>query len=485
MLSVRGVRYRKAAFATSMTSALLIGCAAGHPAQRVSDVSTRAVVSATAPAATEKPFTAPTRHDEPSFGELARQSREFPVLAREQTPPKTEPNDANDKEAAAPTAPSAGAPSAGSTALEARHALEAALCDGRADCKLQQSLGGITTKTGARHEVWRTTFAEAGPADDTDCTYEEYWLVARDPEQRLLDHRSFAKGCEAKSPPSAWCGLPPRAKVRVRGTTVESDWEAHALRCMSVFHSTGRYAASLETFAPLREESTYFRMVSPHEETKQNWDFRALRGSTRFSTWGSSCKPLAIGPRHNIPSATVPQSFIDEGWRTLDIKQCSTKIDRGFGFALGGSKANVALQLLLARDGSLFIDLAPATSAAELPKTAELHVCAASFAGDSYAYCHDPNPVSCTNLRLDGTVIAGDFSVERAPQRPRFKVELPTDTRAVTVVYVEPQSGRSLASSPLKPTDYTTLGEVFPIDENLASCEVRDSELKLEYRAPR
>ena len=358
-------------------------------------------------------------------------------------------------------------------------ALARALCAARVGCELGGRVGGLTTASGESREVWRVTLPEL-PADEDSCTMEEFWLVARDVKQRVLEQRMFAQGCTAETAKDAWCGLPPRAKVRVREKRVEADWEAHAMRCMSVYHSRGSHRASLETFAPLDQSSTYFRMTDVHEETRESWDYQRQRGSRRFSVWGSSgCKPLLRGPAWRIPRANVPEEFLESGWQRLGMAGCATTIDDQVGYASFGSKARVRLRLLLAQDDSLFVELESKSGVP--PKAGVVRVCYAESAGYTYAYCESPSEVTCADIALDGSVKSGELSVERAPARLLYKIALPNDVGGLTVAYLDPAARRSLATSRLRETDYTTLGDLFTLPEGLVACEARDDALELRF----
>jgi len=357
--------------------------------------------------------------------------------------------------------------------------LAKALCDDRVGCELRERVGGLTTADGELREVWRLTLPEER-VDDDSCTLEEFWLVARDTNQRVTERRLFAGGCTAETAQGAWCGLPPRAKVRVRRRQVEADWEAHAMRCMSVYHSRGSHRASLETFAPIEQSSSYFRMTDIHEETRESWDYRRQRGSRRLSVWGgSACKPLLRGPAWRIPRASLSEAFLESGWQRLEMAGCATTIDEHAGYALFGSKAHVRLRLLVAQDDSLFVDLE--SSSAAPPSSGLVRICYADSAGHGYAYCQSPSEVSCTDIALDGSVKSGELSVERAPSRLRYKVALPSDVGGLTVAYIDAAAGRSLATSRLRQADYTTLGDLFTLPDGLVVCEAKQRGLELRF----
>ncbi|MFZ5893621.1 MAG: hypothetical protein ACOY0T_21340 [Myxococcota bacterium] len=369
----------------------------------------------------------------------------------------------------------------------AEESLSEALCGGRIDCQVTGTLGGMKAHDGTRREVWRATVPEEGEGspEDENCTFEEFWLVALDRAGKVADKRLFASGCAPSSPETAWCGLPPRASVRVRGKVVEADWSVHALRCMSVYHSTGSYAASLEDFKPLHASSRYFRMVDPWEERRTNWDWSRMRGSWSFSTKDAECPMLRRGPIPRIPAFDLGEKFVGEAWRTADVSRCATRIDAGYGFAPKGAAAKVALQLLATAENTLFVDVKPLVRGRPLPKNAVVRVCRSEEALYSYAYCHPrDDDFTCGKFTLDGRVLEGELEVEASipsEHGARLKVQLPSDSASVTVMYSEPSTGRWLASSQQRPLDFTYFNELHPVDADVARCELEGAELQLRF----
>ncbi|MGC4095066.1 MAG: hypothetical protein QM756_45535 [Polyangiaceae bacterium] len=363
--------------------------------------------------------------------------------------------------------------------------LEQALCGKTPACELSRRVGGLTTAQGERREVWRVTFPEEGgdTADDPACLTEQFWLVAFDAQAKLVEKRLFSEGCARESSKNSWCGMPPRTRVRVTGKVVEADWDLPVLRCAGAYHYDGAQRASLETFAPLWQRSHYYRILAPREDQRRTWDFTRMKGTSTLSGsgWSERCAPLFRAPAPRIPSLSVAPGFVSEGWRSLDMKQCSTRIDSTHGMALHGALARAALHLLRTREGVLFIDLTLAANVEATPAGALLRVCHSPGSGVSSAYCHGSAEALCADLDLNGSVVAGGLNVERAPDRLRFKVELPPEMRSIGVAYLESPKGRSIASSQLQAGDDTSFSDVFDVDPALATCEQRDGALRLKY----
>ncbi len=365
----------------------------------------------------------------------------------------------------------------------AESVLQSSLCGERAGCRIDKSLASLEMRDGTRHEVVRLTLPEEGEptGDDPNCTFEEFWLVARDPKGDVLESRLFAGGCTLDSPDTAWCGAPPHASVSVHGNVVRARWDAHALRCMSVYHSAGSYEASLETFAPLRQSSRFFRQVPPFEEKRQSWDFATMRGAWSATAEADTCPRLQRGPVPRIPAATIANEFVESAWQSAEMARCATSIDATYGFATKGHAAKVKLQLLATKEGTLFVEIVPTPKQRSLPSDAVLRICYADYAVDSYAYCHSSPTIRCSRFGLDGNVLDGELKVERSPQRARFKVELPSDAQSLTVAYTEPTNGTSLASSQQRPLDFTFMNDLFPLSEETGKCELAADGLVLRF----
>lgn len=361
--------------------------------------------------------------------------------------------------------------------------LQSSLCGQRAGCRIDKSLASLKMRDGTRHEVVRLTLPEEGEPSENDanCTFEEFWLVARGASGDVLDSRLFAGGCTRDSPDTAWCGAPPRASVSVRGTVVEARWDVHALRCMSVYHSAGRYEASLETFTLLRQSSRYFREVPPLEEKRQSWDYTVMRGAWGVTVEADTCPRMQRGPIPRIIAPTIASEFVESAWQSAEMTRCATTIDSSYGFAPKGHAAKVKLQLLATKESTLFVEVAPTPQHRTLPSNAVLRVCYADSAVDSYAYCHGSPKIECARFGLDGHVLEGALPIERSPARARFKIQLPSDAQAVTVAYTEPTNGTSLASSQQRPLDYTFMNDLFPMSDDTGTCELAPDGLILRF----
>lgn len=411
-----------------------------------------------------------------AFTALVACSAQPPGAPRRPAPPTPVPV------ASASTAPSA-------PAKRAPPSLRDVLCGQDAQCELRETVASLPVDHGGSHALVRITFLEpapSGPDADPPCTMEQFWLVALAADGSVTRHKPFAIGCTKDLPQGSWCGLPPSVEIKHEGAVVTADWFSPAMRCASAYRSNGREIASLRTLHSLSSEQSFYRTLHFEESQTTTWDWQTLRGSLSWEVASDACPKLSRGPVPLIPGIETDKAFLDGGWQTLGMQGCATTIDASNGVALNRTKANVSLRALVSAN-TLFVELEP--SAGEKPsKAAELQVCVAHGVPIVASYCKDNLTPECASIKLDGSVRSGDLGldgglrVKRAEGRLRYRIPLPSEHSALTVAYLDPLSGRSLSTSPLRPKDATSLSEAFDIAPELGRCEIRGSELMLVRR---
>jgi len=177
----------------------------------------------------------------------------------------------------------------------------------------------------------------------------------------------------------------------------------------------------------------------------------------------------------------LPEKFTGGDWRTTDFDMCATIVDAAHGVSFqGAAKSSTALRVLMSDGNSLFVDV---TEDPQVKAGAVLQVCFAEWNAHSYEYCQVQERPECISVSMDGRLMAGNPTAERAAEKPRFRIQLPPETYAISVGYIEP-SGRSVGSSDFRAGDLTSLGTVFPIESSVATCELVNGRL-LFSRAPR
>jgi hypothetical protein len=252
------------------------------------------------------------------------------------------------------------------------------------------------------------------------------------------------------------------------------------MRCSSAYKAAGTEVASLETFHSLHSESTNFRILPPDETVTRVWDWQTLRGTEEWTVSGESCPKLHRRPVTMIPKLELDANFVASGWQTVAMSGCSTQIGPNDVASSGAAKAaTLSLRAVIAND-SLFVEIAnDGDPQAKLPSSAYLRVCSAEMVPSFSDYCHVQAPPECMKVSADGAVVSGSLHVEHAEHLNRFKIELKAEQRAVTVVFVDPKHGRSLASSPLQPFETTAMSSVFEIEPRLARCQIVNGALTL------
>jgi hypothetical protein len=82
-----------------------------------------------------------------------------------------------------------------------------------------------------------------------------------------------------------------------------------------------------------------------------------------------------------------------------------------------------------------------------------------------------PIAPECVRVALDGQLLSDKTTVDRAPEQPRLRVQLPPDTAAISVSYLE-AGGRSISSSVYRRGDATSLGRILSFGANVATCRL-------------
>jgi hypothetical protein len=171
-------------------------------------------------------------------------------------------------------------------------------------------------------------------------------------------------------------------------------------------------------------------------------------------------------------------AFMEGGWRDATLDQCATRLDAQHGVALRGNKrSDASLQAVVSDTDVLFVDV---TEPPDVKAGAVLQVCTAEWSSRIYDYCRGTLAPQCVRISLDGRVLVGHAEVQRAPEKPRFRIQLPPDQNALTVSYIE-ASGRSIGSSAFQMNDATSLGEVYGFEPKVATCRLVESRLRFSF----
>ncbi len=329
----------------------------------------------------------------------------------------------------------------------------------------------------------------------------DYWLVVSN-GSRIIRANLMAEDCGA------------RCNYRVRiGNNCFEYWRQYASA------GIGTVETQIGMLSPLTISRESFHHWYGHtgdgypaEKTlfqDLGWDFLHFLGTTRewqtielFSEDGQGEhanigeKTLFSTEANLIPMIDLPKSFTAAGWRTTALGGCAATANRSIHGAALPSRDGTIIHAL--RTGNLlFIEV-------EDP----------SQFGPSNVWLHDDHlelwlgesttefgePATKTELRqwairlMDGKVFSAyghpePLRVEhewinQSPLSPRhrFKIHLPKNSEAVTVVYSDTDDGKSqtrlLATSSLRYGDPHSLGAWFRINSDRATCRVMGDHLE-------
>jgi hypothetical protein len=193
-----------------------------------------------------------------------------------------------------------------------------------------------------------------------------------------------------------------------------------------------------------------------------------------------------------IPSASLPQRFVDGGWRTTGLGRCAALVDGTRGFAIRGDKGTAAdstMRVLFASHDTFFVEVTDdrfVGAGKSWVKEDHLEI----WSAPNPPACVDPaakSPALQWGIRLrDGAVFPGfgapetkpAVEIARAGKAVRLKITFDAETlrnRPFTAVYSDSDDGvhqkRLIATSSLEYGKWWTLGAL-PDDEQALTCKV-------------
>jgi|HubBroStandDraft_5_1064220.scaffolds.fasta_scaffold109363_2 hypothetical protein len=182
--------------------------------------------------------------------------------------------------------------------------IEALVCAGRPDCRLESLLDGGRSQQGAELYVAMVQM----PSDDygTMCTLRDAWVVSAVRDDVRSVHRIFQQ-CTVDTPPER----PPFVEARPRGEF--------------------RYAWGLEpdqwSSAPTPALGGFDFTVDPLADVRNFWG-RAYWDHTKFQ--GAVCGKgtsvdNCVEPSLTLPSLDLGYAFAAGGWRTTSLGDCSMR----------------------------------------------------------------------------------------------------------------------------------------------------------------
>jgi len=357
--------------------------------------------------------------------------------------------------------------------------LREVVCGADKDCTLRTA---VTRPVGEHGEANLVVVASTPASAEVPCKLETAWLVHLAGDGTVVEHRRAGVGCAEDTEYGVACdGLqvlrlePPKIKD---ASTITLQWDNPGPGCGGWTRASGGIEVSLDSFAMRGRTEWSGRAAAPDDSTAKTWDFVHLRFKTEWDAGPGPCPKIHRGALLGVPKLQLGAAFLGEGWRDAKLDRCATRFDGEHGVALPGSrKSKASLQAVISDTDALFVDV---TEAADARSGAVLQVCGAEWGSRMYDYCSVGLVPDCVRVALDGRVLAGHAEVQRASDKPRFRIQLPPEQNALTVSYIE-ANGRSIGSSAYRAHDATSLGDVYGFEPQVATCRLTDGELRFSF----
>jgi hypothetical protein len=370
--------------------------------------------------------------------------------------------------------------------LAAPVSVSAAFCSAKAACSAKFAFPPVrdTTGSGAAIVVVSEPLTASADAPPPACTTHAAWLVRVDAEDHVTERQLIGIGCAEDTESGRACdGLGPisiEPPSKDLPTVASISWDSVGPGCGGWSQSSVRIAVSLESLALLRRDEWRSRKAEPEDTQSMYWDLTRLEFSSDWSTQQGECPDRRLDAVPGIPAIEMDEAFVADRWRHESIVDCATKVTGNRGFAPSGKKASVVLSAVISSANHLFLEL---VDGSQRDKGASFQVCFAESNTHFYSYCEADLTPSCARFDLDGRVLAGAVPIERALEGNRYRVELPPETGALSIVY-QAADGSSLATSELRVDDVTSLGDIFPLRTEVAACKLVDGHLRFVRATP-
>jgi len=290
----------------------------------------------------------------------------------------------------------------------------------------------------------------------------------------------------------------------------EDAWEVNHGR-LSISTNGGsnwRWASSktmdLVTLTITQEGSNSFFGTNPNALHDQSRDYEKLSVMDTRSAWpcGTQEETVEEFRSLSIPRVVLPAGFCDGGWKTTSLGECSTQLDAtgDAGFVIHGEKSTASdtTMKVVASGKAIYVEVMDDQLVASASGN-WIH-------GDHLELWVSPEgpptmQVDCLDLKakvkswqwgidaLTGTIHeahgkpAVKLMAEYVPIEGgvRFKITLPADANAVTVIYSDSDDGKTqerlVATSDFKFAKVPSMGTLVDIDPSRLECTVAGAHL--------
>jgi hypothetical protein len=351
--------------------------------------------------------------------------------------------------------------------------LEEALCGTTAGCRVE-STEPLTFRTEIGHAALvRTALTPEAAAslDAWGAGWPDYWIVTLDDKGRVRSFQRLTEGF--KQGEEHGDDLPSTFTLTLHPSKGTSSQATLQVREPSpggtAWGRNGLVRFTWPDFRLVEWEYDAFHVINPALNSSQHWNWETGSGGSDYAHFAF---------RYVIPRIALDKAFTTAAWKNADFARCAGRLHAGNAEHLPGDRSSPhSLAAVLSLQGELFVELHQADSA-PLSKGTRIEVC---YAGDflwSVPETHGIKP-QCVAFSLDGALKSGSAYIQQAPDRLRYKVELPSEVEspAVRLMVRDPDRRQSLLSSRYK------LGEVLTFPRERVSCELDHGSLVPRFAA--
>ncbi len=261
-------------------------------------------------------------------------------------------------------------------------------------------------------------------------------------------------------------------------------------------------AMDLRNSTITKDYAQHYFASAPDVFDSQGWDYENFSGAAAWSMMMCDTESIVEFEPRLIPMVALPPAFSEGGWAQTGLGECASVFDASGsnGFVTHGATSTAAdtrMKVVTGNDGLLFVEVLDdelkSSQTGNWIHADHLEVWVSTTEQPRLEMgCVEPQKPVLWQWGIDAT----DGQVNPAYGKPgplkaevkrfdggtRFRVELPTETKHIAVVYSDSDDGKTqerlLATSPLKFGDHYTLGSFKQLDPKRVTCEVDGQSLK-------
>jgi len=362
--------------------------------------------------------------------------------------------------------------------------VQALTCPSDVPCCVHEMVPAGTDAEGHRLSV--VTVSERNCIDDDDLQSEK-----GEDSSETCDQYWLATDNESKGLSVAWLGEEcPNARLEVN-TSVSDRTRTFTHSSHSLLSNEQTETSVVMALAPLHLQAISTSSQSLSRSHAESWNFDEFAGELNFGVNYCARKPAGTGDAAAdrdapsiemsaaaIPRVELPVAYRDGSWRTTRLGRCGARIGGAKGgFVITGGPAraeDIAFVALLSAENDLFVEIDDdrfsGKGAAKLLDELQIWLAVPEPCVD----LSHTSTVQKLAIRVrDGRVVAAlsavtqpGVEVEKVAHGARVRVRLGEaigNGERLTVAYADAHAHRTIASSPLEPGKWWTLGQVFEV----------------------